>query len=161
MGERAHLFKDKLIYKPPGAKGYDLHQDIPANWPSFPQTFHTVLIPIDPMTTDNGCTVVYPGVHHRGFLALPGTSGYPLPDECVREADQVPLQLPPGDIAIFGGLVPHRSGPNHSNGPRRALYLSYNAATDGGQMRDRHYREFHTWMRQRQPADAQAELSFW
>src|SRR5262245_10050487 len=25
-GERAHLFKDKLIFKPPGAKGYALHQ---------------------------------------------------------------------------------------------------------------------------------------
>src|SRR5262245_48854280 len=26
-GEPAHLFKDKLVFKPPGAKGYDLHQD--------------------------------------------------------------------------------------------------------------------------------------
>src|SRR5262245_18674829 len=31
-GEEPCLFKDKLIFKPPGAKGYDLHQDFIA-WP--------------------------------------------------------------------------------------------------------------------------------
>jgi hypothetical protein len=33
-GEEACLFKDKLIYKPPGAKGYGLHQDY-IGWDSF------------------------------------------------------------------------------------------------------------------------------
>lgn len=161
LGEPVWLFKDKLIYKPPGAKGYDLHQDIPAEWPGFPQTFHTVLIAIDPMSAENGCTVVYPGLHRRGFLAKPGTNGYPLPDECVQGVDAVSLNLAPGDIAIFGGMVPHRSAPNRSRRSRRALYLSYNGSSDGGSMRDRHYREFHAWMRQRQPAGADSELSFW
>lgn len=161
LGEPVCLFKDKLIYKPPGARGYDLHQDIPATWPGFPQSFHTVLIAIDPMSTDNGCTVLYPAMHRRGFLATPGTNGYPLPDECVQGVDEVPLNLSPGDIAIFGGLVPHRSAPNRSRRSRRALYLSYNAESDGGSMRDRHYREFHAWMRERQPAGTDTELSFW
>src|SRR5580700_9112044 len=40
-GEAAHLFKDKIILKPPGAKGYDLHQDYIA-WPRFPKSFITV-----------------------------------------------------------------------------------------------------------------------
>jgi hypothetical protein len=34
-GEPAYLFKDKLIYKPDGAPGYDLHQDYIA-WQEFP-----------------------------------------------------------------------------------------------------------------------------
>ena len=33
-GEPAHLFKDKLIFKPPGVKGYRLHQDWIA-WKGF------------------------------------------------------------------------------------------------------------------------------
>src|SRR5262249_38351899 len=37
-GEEACLFKDKLIFKPPGAKGYDLHQDFIA-WANFPRSF--------------------------------------------------------------------------------------------------------------------------
>ncbi|HEY2785094.1 MAG TPA: phytanoyl-CoA dioxygenase family protein, partial [Fimbriiglobus sp.] len=35
--EPAHLFKDKLIFKPPGVKGYQLHQDWIA-WPGFPRS---------------------------------------------------------------------------------------------------------------------------
>jgi ectoine hydroxylase-related dioxygenase (phytanoyl-CoA dioxygenase family) len=69
-GELAHLFKDKLIFKPPGARGYDLHQDYIA-WPSFPRTFVTAAIAIDPCGLDNGCTVVYPGYHHQGCLSPP------------------------------------------------------------------------------------------
>ena len=41
-GEPARLFKDKLIFKPPGVKGYGLHQDWIA-WPGFPRSFLTVL----------------------------------------------------------------------------------------------------------------------
>src|SRR5262249_11019003 len=45
-GEEACLFKDKLIFKPPGAKGYDLHQDFIA-WPNFPRSFLTAVIALD------------------------------------------------------------------------------------------------------------------
>ena len=45
-GETACVFKDKLIYKPPGAEGVSLHQDWIA-WPDFPQSFLTAIIPID------------------------------------------------------------------------------------------------------------------
>src|SRR5262245_36228600 len=36
--DEAFLFKDKLIFKPPGATGYALHQDY-ISWPEFPETF--------------------------------------------------------------------------------------------------------------------------
>src|SRR5262245_66386633 len=39
-GEPAFLFKDKLIFKPPGAQGYALHQDY-ISWDSFPTSFIT------------------------------------------------------------------------------------------------------------------------
>ena len=63
-GEQAHLFKDKLIFKPPGAKGYGLHQDY-ISWESFPKTFVTVIVAIDPADADNGATEVFPGLHTR------------------------------------------------------------------------------------------------
>src|SRR5262249_21495971 len=46
-GGEACLFKDKLIFKPPGIKGYGLHQDWIA-WPGFPRSFLTVVAPLDP-----------------------------------------------------------------------------------------------------------------
>lgn len=145
-GEPARLFKDKLIYKPPGVKGYGLHQDWIA-WPGFPRSFLTVLVPFDPANRDNGCTVVYPGYHHNGPLSTEDGQYHELPAETVDESKAVPLVLEPGDVAVFGGFTPHRSDPNVSDRWRRQLYLSYNVDSDGGDQRAKHYREFHDWLR--------------
>ncbi|HEY1187192.1 MAG TPA: phytanoyl-CoA dioxygenase family protein [Gemmata sp.] len=145
-GEPARLFKDKLIYKPPGVKGYGLHQDWIA-WDGFPESFLTVLIPFDSANRDNGCTVVYPGYHHNGSLSAKDGHYHELPADTVDEVRAVPLLLEPGDVAVFGGFTPHRSDPNVSDRWRRQLYLSYNARSDGGEQRERRYREFHEWLR--------------
>ena len=158
-GEPARLFKDKLIYKPPGVRGYGLHQDWIA-WEGFPRSFLTVLIPFDAATRDNGCTIVYPGYHHDGPLIPLDGKYHELPEGTVREDRAVPLFLEPGDIAIFGGFTPHRSDPNTSDGWRRQLYLSYNSLSDGGDMRDQHYREFHAWLRKKYAEHGKAETYF-
>lgn len=147
-GEPACLFKDKLIYKPPGVKGYGLHQDWIA-WDGFPRSFLTVLIPFDPADHDNGCTIVYPGYHHAGPLTEQDGKYHELPAGAVDESRAVPLLLQPGDVAVFGCFTPHRSDPNVSDRWRRQLYLSYNAHSDGGDQRAWHYREFHAWLREK------------
>jgi 2-aminoethylphosphonate dioxygenase len=139
------LFKDKLIYKLPGAMGYDLHQDYPACWTGFPTSFTTVLIAIDPMRADNGCTEVFPGYHRNGLID-PEPGCFRLPAGAVDESHAVPLELQPGDAAVFGCYVPHRSAPNRSHRTRRALYVSYNARSDGGEQRARHYAEFREYL---------------
>jgi hypothetical protein len=145
--EPACLFKEKLIFKPPGAMGYNLHQDIPRYWEGFPRTFLTVLIAIDAATPENGCTEVFSGYHHE-FMSPPGRPDlYMLPDDAVDPERRVKLELEPGDVAIFHGLTPHRSDPNRSRAFRRTLYVSYNALSDGGDQRDAHYREFQERMR--------------
>ena len=145
-GEEACLFKDKLIYKPPGMKGYGLHQDWIA-WPGFPVSFLTVLVPFDAARVDNGCTEVFPGYHHQGSLSPKDGHYHELSADAVDEARCVPLELQPGDVAVFGGFTPHRSAPNRSDRWRRQLYLSYNKRSDGGEQREKHYEEFHRWLR--------------
>jgi len=147
-GECACLFKDKLIFKPPGARGYDLHQDYIA-WRDFPRTFVTAAVALDPCGLDNGCTIVYPGYHRQGCLSPEDGDYHPLPPETVDERTAVPLELQPGDVAFFGCYTPHRSEPNSSDRWRRLLYLSYNAASDGGDRREMHYREFLVWLRKK------------
>src|SRR5262245_54128772 len=131
----AHLFKDKLIFKPPGARGYDLHQDYIA-WPSFPRSFITAAVAIDPCGPANGCTEVFPGVHRRGCVTPEDGDYHVVPDDVIAGIDPVSLELQPGDVALFGCFTPHRSSPNRSPGSRRLLYLSYNADSDGGDNRD-------------------------
>ena len=144
-GGPACLFKDKLIYKLPGAKGYGLHQDWIA-WPRFPRSFLSVVVPLDPADEANGCTLVYPGYHHAGPLTPADGTYRELPAGTVDEARAVPLVLEPGDVAVFGGFVPHRSNPNLSDLPRRQLYFSYTKRSDGGDLRELHYQDFHAWL---------------
>jgi hypothetical protein len=54
-GEPAFLFKDKLIFKPSGAKGYDMHQDF-ISWEGFPESFLTAIVAIDPSDAASGAT---------------------------------------------------------------------------------------------------------
>lgn len=147
-GEAACLFKDKLIFKPPGAKGYGLHQDY-ISWQNFPRTFVTVLVAIDAAADENGATEVFPGFHHGGHLSADDGMYHELPLTAVDLSRGVRLDLQPGDIAFFGCFTPHRSAPNRTEGWRRQLYLSYNAHSDGGPRRAAHYAEFHTWLRER------------
>jgi hypothetical protein len=144
----ACLFKDKLIFKPPGAVGYGLHQDY-ISWDSFPESFVTVIVAIDPSGADNGATEVFPGYHQFGCLSARDGMYHELTEAQVDLSKGVTLDLEPGDIAIFSGFTPHRSGPNRSGRWRRVAYLSYNAAGDGGEQRDRHYSEFKTWLMER------------
>lgn len=144
-GEPACLFKDKLIFKQPGTRGYELHQDW-ISWPGFPRSFLTVLVPIDAARARNGCTEVFPGYHLGGSLSPEDGEYHPLSRDTVDEATGVKLELEPGDIAFFDGFTPHCSEPNFSDSWRRQLYLSYNALTDGGNQRAKHYRQFHDYL---------------
>jgi hypothetical protein len=145
-GEPAHLFKDKMIYKPPNAKGYNLHQDY-ISWPSFPKTFVTAIVAIDPSSAGNGATEVFRGYHLKGCLTPLDGNYHQLPEDAVDAAAGVMLDLEPGDVAVFSGYTPHRSGPNRSPNWRRLLYLSYNAESDGGDRHAAHYQEYHGWLK--------------
>ena len=147
-GEPACLFKDKLIFKPAGALGYQLHQDY-ISWKSFPTSFLTVIVAIDAADAANGATEVFPGYHRQGCLSQHDGNYHQLPDDAVDLSAGVVLELEPGDVAMFSGYTPHRSGPNRSDQSRRLLYLSYNAASEGGDQRAAHYAEFHSWLKAR------------
>ncbi len=153
------LFKDKLILKPPGARGYGLHQDFIA-WPDFPRSFVTVLVAIDAADAGNGCTEVFSGYHAHGCLSVEDGEYHELPGDLVHPSRSVMLDLAPGDVAIFGCFTPHRSAPNLTSRWRRQLYLSYTARRDGGDLREQHYRRFHAWLRQKYAASGKTDLYF-
>ncbi|MGC3972246.1 MAG: phytanoyl-CoA dioxygenase family protein [Pirellulales bacterium] len=147
-GEQASLFKDKLIFKPPGAVGYGMHQDYIA-WETFPRSFVTVLIAIDAAGKDNGATEVFPGYHKQGAIMPEDGMYHEIPLDKIDLSRGVELHLQPGDVAVFDGFTPHRSAPNRTQTYRRQLYLSYNALSDGGVQRNAHYAYFHDWLHAR------------
>ena len=156
-GEPACLFKDKLIYKPPGAPGYDLHQDT-IGWSDFPRSFMTVIVAIDPSTPESGATEVFGGYQHS--LAPEDGEFHRLPESVLENARGEFLSLNPGDIACFTGYIPHRSAPNRSEHWRRLLYLSYNAQSDGGDRRRAHYDQYHAWLREKYAQHGRTAIYF-
>jgi len=154
-----HLIKDKLIYKPAGAYGYPLHQDYIA-WSNFPTSFTTAVVALDASTKENGWIEVFPRAHAQGNLSEPDGNFHVLDEEQLSGIAPVALDLAPGDAAIYGGYMPHRSAPNRSTSQRRHLLFSYNATSDGGDQRARHYQSFQHYLRSVYGAMGMGDLFF-
>jgi ectoine hydroxylase-related dioxygenase (phytanoyl-CoA dioxygenase family) len=133
FGEPAVLFKEKVNYKHPGGAGFAPHQDAVAY--RFVDHHISVMVPLDPATVTSGCLEFAPG-HTRG--RLPTDERGRVAEATVAELAWRPVEVEPGDLVLFDSYAPHRSGTNLAEQSRRALYLTYNAAS-AGDFRDRYY----------------------
>ena len=135
LGEASVLYKEKINYKLPGGAGYSPHQDAPA-YP-FVNNHVSCMIAVDDSLLDNGCLEVV-SARHQELLAMDDRG-------CIRE-DLVsgfkwqPVEVRAGEVLWFHSLAPHRSGPNNSLNPRRAIYPTYNSLSQGD-LRDAYYAE--------------------
>lgn len=132
LGEAAVLYKEKINYKQAGGAGFAPHQDAPAY--RFVDHHISVMVPVDPANPHNGGLEFAEG-HTRG--TLDHTRGRILPGIADTLTWQ-PTDVKPGDVVLFDSYTPHRSGTNTSGKARRALYLTYNAAS-AGDFRDTYY----------------------
>lgn len=144
-GREGRLFKDKLIYKPPGAIGNMPHQDY-SYWQGFPTSLLTVTLSLDAGTIENGCTELFPG-HERGLLTPKGVFAH-VPPADLDERRCTRLTMQPGDLAIFNAFVPHRSGINNSTSDRRQLFFTYNDSADGEHYAE-HYEHYLAYVAER------------
>ena len=135
LGEPAVLYKEKINYKLAGGAGYAPHQDAPA-YP-FIDNHVSCMIAVDDSTLANGCLEVVEAMHHE---VLPVDDAGCVRPDLVAGYDWVPVEVPAGSTLWFHSRTPHRSGPNTSMVPRRALYPTYNALAEGD-LRADYYRE--------------------
>jgi 2-aminoethylphosphonate dioxygenase len=129
LGEPAVVFKDKINLKAAGGAGFTPHQDAPA-YADFGVPFHaTVMAPIDPFTRDNGCLEM--AREATQTTILPQNPDGTLRADAAERFVFEPVLARPGDVIVFDSYVPHLSGPNRSDGPRRSYYVTYNRRSDG------------------------------
>lgn len=126
LDEPAVLYKEKVNYKQPGGAGFAPHQDATAY--RFVDHHVSCMVPLDPATTASGCLDVAPGYGHG---LMPTDDGGRISDAHADTLEWRPAETQPGDLLWFDSYTPHRSGPNTTDRPRRALYLTYNAARHG------------------------------
>ena len=130
--DKALLFKDKLIFKAPGTKGYTPHQD-QAWWQLCPaDDILSVSIQIDGATAANGCIELFPGWHGK-MLTPAGQRTNLRPEEfaLIDPGTGEKIETVPGDVLIFHSLAPHQSATNTAEVFRRSFYLTYSAERCG------------------------------
>jgi ectoine hydroxylase-related dioxygenase (phytanoyl-CoA dioxygenase family) len=88
----------------------------------------SAMIAIDDAGIGNGCLEVVSGAHHR---RLSTDARGCIAADIVAQLSWEAAPVAAGTTLWFHSLTPHRSGPNRSSRPRRALYPTYNAASEG------------------------------
>ena len=69
-----------------------MHQDS-IGWKIFPESFLTVVIPIDETTAENGATEVFPGIHQKSYLSPRDGEYHQLDDDQVDLSTGVLLEM--------------------------------------------------------------------
>ncbi|MEO1563218.1 MAG: phytanoyl-CoA dioxygenase family protein [Pseudomonadota bacterium] len=136
-GQEPTLFKDKINFKFSGGSGFEPHQDQQAGWSKYAPVFISALVCIDEATEENGCLELSTQGRATDIM---GSDWKPLDAEDLIDYALKPVPTRPGDVVLFDSFVPHASKPNHSDLPRRLLYLTYNAASYGDK-RAEYYRD--------------------
>merc|ERR1712188_46812 len=130
IGEEVVLFKDKINFKLPGGDGFKAHQDQAAGWGKYIDWFMSIGVFVDPSTEEHGALEVASGYHKDGLL---GEEWTPIVD---LDLPYQMVECEPGDALFFDSYVPHRSALNNSDKSRRALFITYNKASEGYKLPD-------------------------
>jgi hypothetical protein len=126
LGEPAVLYKEKINYKLPGGAGFSPHQDAPA-YPMI-DVHVSAMVAVDDADATNGGLEVVSGCFDE---VLPVDGRGCIDAAIVERLEWTAVPVRAGQTLWFHSRAPHRSGPNPTSRPRRALYPTYNAAREG------------------------------
>jgi ectoine hydroxylase-related dioxygenase (phytanoyl-CoA dioxygenase family) len=129
IGPDADLYWNQVVIKSPqrGAH-FGWHQDS-GYTTTVPLAYITCWTAITRATLANGCIWIIPGSHHRGLLPHARNERDDSHDAVIDgEAGAIPVELRPGQVAIFSSLLLHKSGPNTSDEVRFGYVPQYHHA---------------------------------
>ena len=130
LGEGFQPYSSMALCKPAhGGAEKPWHQDLAYFSVNRFDGICGVWIALDRATVANGCMHVIPGGHLRGPRQHAWTKvDCEITTTDINPADAVPIELPPGGMMIFHGLLPHETPVNNSGLRRRALQFHYRSA---------------------------------
>jgi hypothetical protein len=122
------LWHDQALYKQPGGRPTDPHQDHPY-WPMRETASITAWIPFEGSTRAGGAMAYLPGTHAIGMRRFVNIFfGEPedlLSDPEVRDIEPVLVELPKGSVAFHHGLTIHLANANTTDRARAVHTIIY------------------------------------
>lgn len=113
------LWHDQALFKEPGGRLTDPHQDHPY-WPMAETDAVTAWIPFDGSSLETGCLGYVPGSHRLGIrrfvnIFRAGEEDLDAQAKEIMVADPVYVEVPRGAIAFHHALTAHDAKPNRSS----------------------------------------------
>lgn len=122
------LWHDQALYKQPGGRPTDAHQDHPY-WPMRETASVTAWIPFEGSTLAGGAMAYLPGTHrlglHRFVNIFFGEPEDLLADPEVAGIEPVFVEVPKGSVAFHHGLTVHLANANTTDRPRAVHTVIY------------------------------------
>jgi ectoine hydroxylase-related dioxygenase (phytanoyl-CoA dioxygenase family) len=122
------IWHDQALYKEPGGRETDAHQDQPY-WPIAETDTITAWIPFDGSTLNSGAMGYLPGSHQLGIRKFVnifiGPTEDPLSMDGLQDLEPVYVEVPRGGVAFHHGLTFHLARPNLTDRTRRVHTAIY------------------------------------
>ncbi len=116
-----HFHNYKCIIKAPKvSSAFRWHRDLPYLQHSTPNLI-TAMLCLDPMTEENGATVVMPGTHRIPHEEVADSDREIDERNLPTDAKRVTVSCPAGSAVLFHVNILHGGGPNRSDIPRRNI----------------------------------------
>jgi phytanoyl-CoA hydroxylase len=116
-----HFHNYQCIVKAPRvSSAFCWHRDLPYLRHST-RNLITAMLCVDPMTRENGATMVYPGTHRVSDEEVSDEDRDIPPGRLPRDIEPVTIECPAGSAVLFHVNIIHGGGPNRSEIPRRNI----------------------------------------
>lgn len=132
MGPNIFCYMTNLFVKKASSQQFvSMHQDA-TYWGVETSDVVTAWVALSPSTKDSGCMKVQPGSHrsdyqHTNVYAKENllTRGQTIEEEQLDQADQIYMELEPGQMSLHNFRIVHGSGRNNCDYDRIGLAIRY------------------------------------
>jgi ectoine hydroxylase-related dioxygenase (phytanoyl-CoA dioxygenase family) len=127
--EAVRMWHDQALYKEPGGRRTDAHQDH-AYWPLVEPSAITAWVPLDGSTRETGAMGYYPGSHRSGLDRFVNIFADDDPEDLADDpvlaaTEPVIVEVPKGSVAFHHARTAHFALANESDRVRRVHTVIY------------------------------------
>ena len=125
QADHVRLWHDQALFKEPGGRITDAHQDC-SYWPiAEPQFTATMWIALTDVPVDKGCLYFYPRTNDPTLKEYVDIFKNPHQPNILTDKEKIFVPLKAGDATFHSGLTFHGAGNNQTNEMREAMTIIY------------------------------------